>query len=47
MELTAELMALPDDDGQRVAVYTAEPDSPSEAALQLVAGVGPQRERRS
>ena len=41
MELAAELMALTEDDGQRVAVFTAEPASPSEAALQLLAGVTP------
>jgi len=41
MELAAELMALTEDDGQRVAVFTAEPGSPSEAALQLLAGVTP------
>ncbi|NYI07864.1 helix-turn-helix transcriptional regulator [Allostreptomyces psammosilenae] len=37
MELTVELMALPNDEGQRVAVFNAEPGSPSEAALRLLA----------
>jgi hypothetical protein len=35
MDLTTELMTL-QDDGQRVAVFNAEPGSPSEAALQLL-----------
>ncbi|WP_103960536.1 helix-turn-helix transcriptional regulator [Nonomuraea solani] len=37
MALTTEFMTLPNDDGQRVAVYNAEPGSPSEAALRLLA----------
>ncbi|GLW09460.1 transcriptional regulator [Microtetraspora sp. NBRC 13810] len=37
MSLTAEFMTLPNDDGQRVAVFNAEPGSPSEAALHLLA----------
>ena len=37
MELMTELMVLPDDDGQRVAVFNAEPGSPSEEALRLLA----------
>ncbi|GAA2209547.1 helix-turn-helix transcriptional regulator [Nonomuraea monospora] len=37
MALLTEFMTLPDDEGQRVAVYNAEPGSPSEAALQLLA----------
>ncbi|WP_344943343.1 helix-turn-helix transcriptional regulator [Actinomadura miaoliensis] len=39
MMLTAEFMTLPNDDGQRVAVFNAEPGSPSEAALRLLAGL--------
>ncbi|MGW1997489.1 helix-turn-helix transcriptional regulator [Embleya sp. NPDC001921] len=35
MRLTIEFMALPDE-GQRVAVFTAAPDSPSAAALSLL-----------
>jgi transcriptional regulator with XRE-family HTH domain len=38
LTLTGELMALPDD-GQRVAVLTAEPGSSSHAALRLLAGL--------
>ena len=38
MELTLELMALPDE-GQRVAVFTAAPDSPSAAALSLLTDI--------
>ncbi|WP_433442879.1 helix-turn-helix transcriptional regulator [Nonomuraea sp. CA-141351] len=41
MTLLAEFMALPKDDGQRVAVFNAEPGSPSEAALRLLAGAFP------
>ncbi|MFI0733478.1 helix-turn-helix transcriptional regulator [Streptomyces sp. NPDC021225] len=37
MTLMCELLALPEDDGQRVAVMNAEPGSPSEAALRLLA----------
>lgn len=37
MELLAEFMTLPNDEGQRVAVFNAEPGSPSEAALRLLA----------
>ncbi|MGN9843096.1 helix-turn-helix transcriptional regulator [Nonomuraea sp. H19] len=37
MELMVEFMTLPDDEGQRVAVYNADPGSPSEAALRLLA----------
>ncbi|MEU4578388.1 helix-turn-helix transcriptional regulator [Nonomuraea sp. NPDC023979] len=37
MELSAEFMTLPDDEGQRVAVFNAAPGSPSEAALRLLA----------
>ncbi|MFB9907515.1 helix-turn-helix transcriptional regulator [Allokutzneria oryzae] len=33
LTLTDELMLLPDDEGQRVVMYTAEPGSASEAAL--------------
>lgn len=38
MELMTEFMVLPDD-GQRVAVFNAEPGSPSEEALRLLADV--------
>lgn len=38
MTLTVEFMILPNDEGQRVAVYGAGPGSPSEAALRLLAG---------
>ncbi|MEV1008802.1 helix-turn-helix transcriptional regulator [Streptomyces sp. NPDC049881] len=37
MDLAAEFMALPRDEGQRIAVFTAEPGSPSAAALALLA----------
>ncbi|TDC22267.1 XRE family transcriptional regulator [Streptomyces sp. 8K308] len=37
MVLGDETMRLPDDEGQRFAVFTAEPGSPSEAALRLLA----------
>ncbi|MEU4228050.1 helix-turn-helix transcriptional regulator [Nonomuraea sp. NPDC026600] len=37
MALMAEFMVLPDDEGQRVAVFNAEPGSPSEAALRMLA----------
>ncbi|MEV1003937.1 helix-turn-helix transcriptional regulator [Nonomuraea sp. NPDC050202] len=37
MALLTEFMVLPNDEGQRVAVYNAEPGSPSEAALRLLA----------
>lgn len=37
MTLMVEFMALPNDEGQRVAVYGAEPGSASEAALRLLA----------
>ncbi|KAA2253837.1 helix-turn-helix transcriptional regulator [Solihabitans fulvus] len=37
MELSFEAMALPDDSGQRVLLYGAEPGSASEAALRLLA----------
>jgi transcriptional regulator with XRE-family HTH domain len=36
MTLTDELLPLPDEDGQRLAVFYAEPDSPSAAALSLL-----------
>ncbi|MFI7154347.1 helix-turn-helix transcriptional regulator [Nonomuraea sp. NPDC050022] len=36
MALMAEFMTLPNDEGQRVAVFNAEPGSPSEAALRLL-----------
>ncbi|MFI6362351.1 helix-turn-helix transcriptional regulator [Nocardia sp. NPDC050630] len=34
--LMTEFMTLPNDEGQRVAVFNAEPDSPSEAALRIL-----------
>ncbi|MEU7852650.1 helix-turn-helix transcriptional regulator [Nonomuraea sp. NPDC049141] len=39
MTLMAEFMVLPNDEGQRVAVFNAEPGSPSEAALRMLAGL--------
>jgi hypothetical protein len=36
MELSAEFMDLPYDEGRRVAVFNAETGSPSEAALRLL-----------
>jgi transcriptional regulator with XRE-family HTH domain len=36
MALMTEFMVLPDDEGQRVAVFNAEPGSPSEAALRIL-----------
>lgn len=36
MALMVEFMALPNDEGQRVAVFNAEPGSPSEAALRIL-----------
>ncbi|HEY7485575.1 MAG TPA: helix-turn-helix transcriptional regulator [Streptosporangiaceae bacterium] len=39
LTLTEQLMVLPDDPGQRVVVLTAEPGSPSAAALQLLDGL--------
>ncbi|MGO4757320.1 hypothetical protein AB4212_53425, partial [Streptomyces sp. 2MCAF27] len=37
MTLMCELLALPEDEGQRVAVMNAEPGTPSEEALRLLA----------
>lgn len=37
MALMTEFMTLPNDEGQRVAVFNAEPGSPSESALRLLA----------
>ncbi|QFZ20963.1 helix-turn-helix transcriptional regulator [Saccharothrix syringae] len=37
LTLANELLVLPDDDGQRLALFHAEPGSPSEAALSLLA----------
>ncbi|GAA4957155.1 transcriptional regulator with XRE-family HTH domain [Nonomuraea thailandensis] len=37
MALLTEFMTLPNDEGQRVAVFNAEPGSPSQAALRLLA----------
>ncbi|GAB2655839.1 helix-turn-helix transcriptional regulator [Nocardia goodfellowii] len=37
MTLRTEFMTLPEDEGQRVAVFNAEPGSPSEAALRILA----------
>ncbi|MFS8097934.1 helix-turn-helix transcriptional regulator [Lentzea alba] len=39
LTLTNEMLVLPDDDGQRLAVFNAEPGSPSAAALDLLAGL--------
>ncbi|WP_433176252.1 helix-turn-helix transcriptional regulator [Actinoallomurus sp. CA-150999] len=39
LTLTDELLQLPDDEGQRLAIFTAEPDSPSRSALRLLAGL--------
>ncbi|MCT2589722.1 helix-turn-helix transcriptional regulator [Streptomyces sp. N2-109] len=39
MAIRAELMVLPEDDGQRVAVLNAEPGSPSASALRMLAGL--------
>ena len=36
MALMTEFMTLPNDEGQRVAVFNAEPGSPSEAALRIL-----------
>ncbi|MFC4029891.1 helix-turn-helix domain-containing protein [Streptomyces polygonati] len=36
LTLTDEMLQLPDDGGQRVVVYTAQPGSPSESALKLL-----------
>jgi hypothetical protein len=40
LTLTDDLMILPDDDGQRLAVFYAEPDSPSMVGLELLGRVG-------
>jgi transcriptional regulator with XRE-family HTH domain len=39
LTLNSEVMELAQDTGQRLFVYTAEPDSPSEAGLRLLAGL--------
>jgi len=39
LTLNEEVMELVQDEGQRVVVYTAEPGSPSEAGLRLLAGL--------
>lgn len=39
LTLANELLVLPDDDGQRLALFHAEPGSPSEAALDLLTGL--------
>ncbi|MGW5381986.1 helix-turn-helix transcriptional regulator [Nocardia sp. NPDC003963] len=39
MTLTTEFMTLPEDEGQRVAVYTAEPGSSAESALRILSGL--------
>ncbi|MEO6090722.1 MAG: helix-turn-helix transcriptional regulator [Umezawaea sp.] len=47
LTLANELLVLPDDDGQRMALFHAQPDSASEAALKLLADlhhVGTDRE---
>jgi hypothetical protein len=43
MRLNHELMDLSDDEGQRLAMFTADPDSPSAAALRLLAGLAAER----
>lgn len=45
--LTDELLQLPDDEGQRLVIFTAEPGSPSHAALRLLAGLTAERSRPS
>jgi MmyB-like transcription regulator ligand binding domain len=37
LALTYEALELPGDNGQRILVYTAEPGSPSQEALNLLA----------
>jgi transcriptional regulator with XRE-family HTH domain len=39
LDLNEEVMALVQDNGQRLLVYTADPGSPSEAGLRLLAGL--------
>jgi hypothetical protein len=39
LTLNEEIMELVQDEGQRLIVYTAEPGSPSEAGLRLLAGL--------
>jgi hypothetical protein len=39
LTLNSEAMQLAEDTGQRLFIYTAEPDSPSEAGLRLLAGL--------
>ncbi|MFC7328108.1 helix-turn-helix domain-containing protein [Marinactinospora rubrisoli] len=39
LTLTDELLQLPDDEGQRLVVFSAEPGSASEAALRLLGGL--------
>ncbi|GAA3110122.1 helix-turn-helix transcriptional regulator [Streptosporangium carneum] len=43
MELSFEMMQMPDGSGQRVLMYSAEPNSASEAALRLLAGFAVRR----
>ncbi len=45
LELGFEVMAVPDDAGQRLITYTAEPETPSSAALELLAGLAHDRPR--
>lgn len=40
LTLTDDLLTLPDDDGQRLAVFYAEPDSPSAVGLELLGRLG-------
>jgi hypothetical protein len=39
LTLNSEAMELVPDTGQRLFIYTPEPDSPSEAGLRLLAGL--------
>ncbi|MEV7908244.1 transcriptional regulator, partial [Streptomyces anulatus] len=43
MELSFEMMQMPDGSGQRMLMYSAEPGSPSEAALRLLGGFAVRR----
>lgn len=47
LTLTDELLTLPDDDGQRLVVFNAEPDSSSAAALTLLAELAAGDDRKS
>jgi hypothetical protein len=47
LTLNEEIMELVQDEGQRLVVYTAEPGSPSEAGLRLLAGLTAEEHRRA